>query len=454
MVLPILRHAECPLAVTVLAVWVTACIPVPIPIGEGGAMDADSAPNGKTLILYVDEADELTVGALEEGLQLTSEAVTLDTDLSRHVRGRLLAVDPDGNPHLTYVQEREDAYFLMHGWRSGGEWMSETVCEVDTFFAYFSFYVLSVAIEIDEQGTIHVVWTGFEPGGLCMGFHYGQKRDGQWNLEPLTPVDYCHEYYGLGYFWTQLDIAVEANGTQVVALGIGGLPNSWGDFASDRTSIHVAHRGSGEEWHTERIYYEEGYSSYGTARNGKEATITCVTFFNGLSLDTSPDGGHAVGVVSGRACSGVWSRSTWLLVVSNRTGSWDWSYSDYRYCDYGTTVCGHVDEPDVVFDALGRLNVAWFSSPDSYYPGSSAPRIHHAVREGDEWISGIQWDNSVFGAWLSSPRLLPSDPTRPVILCNGRLLDDESPNYICLFSQWRDPEPLPVTHIASEAGMK
>ncbi len=429
-----------------VAVYLNACVPVPIPVGAGKPIDVDESANGTAIVLIADQDDELSVGTLE-GLELRTEKIALGIDhypldlaalpILRHAVGVSVAADPEGNPHFVYPQERDETCYLMHGWRADDNWGSEEIGPIEPFCGDLFGTPFSASIDFDAAGTAHVAWIGYDYEAHCLGFRYAVREEGTWEAEPLTPLLPCDDCF----YWADIELEVAGDGVMAVAVGTGGVPEGIADLGSSCTSIYFAHRHVGEGWNAERIHYEESTSS-GMPPKDKQSTMRCSAFLNGLSLAMGPGGEKAVGFICGKVCTGVPYETTVFHVMTNLGGGWAHEGLDIT----SSHLLAHrtyLGAPDIDFDPGGRLHATWARSWDPVWPVASTSYIVHRVREGTEWTRGMDWDNSVLPAGMLAPSLLLGASSKPVILCGGWVLYPSTANYLCLLSQWRDPEPLP-----------
>lgn len=83
--------------------------------------------------------------------------------------GQSLAVDSNGNPHVTYGSDH-----LYYGWYDGGQWHYETVDNAPKVGSYSS-------LALDTEGNPHVVYADLGNDNL----KYAYKLNGIWNIETV-----------------------------------------------------------------------------------------------------------------------------------------------------------------------------------------------------------------------------------------------------------------------------
>ena len=100
-----------------------------------------------------------------------------------------IAIDPSGNPHISYVNSTPTPDEVMYAYHNGTAWTTEVI-DATPYYAY------DTSIDLDSSGSAHITYQVYNYScGSCYNLRYSYHNGSEWVYEDIK--DYSSNWaYG------------------------------------------------------------------------------------------------------------------------------------------------------------------------------------------------------------------------------------------------------------------
>jgi hypothetical protein len=392
--------------------WFVACLPLPIPVGEGALKGAILDQGNQIRAVYQDE-EGVKYGVVH-GYSLASELVTSEGDLGSSQVGPgygglspkgVLAMDPLERPHVLHYGSAMADPELIHSWKDAGGWESESLAALD--FCYRSW----PSIAIDDSGDLHVSYAHLDCASGEYEVRYAKWHTGVWSEEVVFTDSESYPAYTSGYFpLMACRIALDRDQHPVIAVGTTAYPF---DIHCADARIRIAERTEGDEWQVEEIFFLD---------DPCDPIVPLNYEIPSLSLALGPSGEKAVGFVSYSSTKSGLSYDYTIMI--DEGAGWTEESICGGNCDFGGYDCpidGKVQ--DIAYGPAGELHSIFTRERGGYGGGEVEQSVSRARRSGTGWVEETLWDNTLYPAEMeyqgTAPHLFLTPSSKAKVLYNA-----------------------------------
>ena len=383
----------------------SGCLPLPIVDAGGILRSAVLGPSGR-LHAVIDDTDGIKYGVINAMWMnpelVTSEGTLGDDDGFPQGVGRgVLALSPDGSPHVLYYSNSATSYpylygDLVHAWKQAGVWEYEVIGYVE----HCEWLVSHPAIAVDGSGIVHVAYARMAADCVSEEIEivYSGKQEGSWADEVIGTLE--------GQYLLSPDvtvrIAVGPDQKPVIAIGTAVCD---GPPCEDQ-AIRVAQPTEDGGWEIEQIYSLGFYGGY-------------LNNLRDLSLAVASSGEMAVGFeVSMMHMDG---NDYDYGILTSHGDEWTLDYvCSERMCSRDYQPACSCQAGDIAFDPAGQLYAmftreTYLELPPPFYD-DTLQSIILARRSGTEWV-----EETLLGYYVNygcRPELVVTGTSKAMMLYN------------------------------------